>query len=159
MVRKIEKKNKVGLINIENAQVGYKNFSGKVTDFNKDGSRNFVVFLDEKMADDLASKGWNIKEPKKSDDPTLDYTPQPYLPVTVSFEPYPPKMYLISGDNHKLLGEDEVEILDWSEIQEADIVIRPYEWEVNGNSGVKAYVKSMYITLNTDSFAKKYGIY
>ena len=67
------------------------------------------------------------------------------------------KIMLISGGNKTLLDESNISVLDTAEIACADIVIRPYNWEVNGNSGTKAYVKSMYITLQDDDFGGKYA--
>jgi hypothetical protein len=37
-----------------------------------------------------------------------------------------------------------------------DLTINPYVWEVNGNSGVKAYLGTMYVTIAEDPLDAKY---
>lgn len=150
---------KVQPINIENATIGFKNFEGREGPYNKAGEMDFAVFLDEKMALDLFEEGWNVKWPRERDsiDPDED-TRSPHLSVSVSFDNYPANVILVSNDTLTKLGEDEVSMLDWAELENVDLVIRPYTWEVNGKSGVKAYLKAGYFTIVTDVFAEKYGL-
>jgi hypothetical protein len=138
---------------IENARIGFRNFSGKEGKYNPAGRRNFCVFLDPKIAEDLVADGWNVRylEPRDPDDEK-----QAYLQVAVNFSNVPPKIIVITSKNKTTLEETTVNMLDWAEIENVDLIIRPYNWDVNGKSGVKAYIKSMYVTLVEDEFEKKY---
>jgi hypothetical protein len=56
------------------------------------------------------------------------------------------------------LGADEVEIFDYAEIKK----VRPHPQPVlrgtsNGAHGVKAYLKSAYVTINEDELEQKYA--
>lgn len=147
-------------LNLENVRIGFRNFEGREGKFNKRGDRSFAVFLNPDLANELFEEGWNVKFPKVLDnqsDPDAD-TREPYLIVSVGFDFYPPNVFLISDGNPTRLGEEEVLMLDWAEIQNVDLVIRPYEWNVSGNSGIKAYLKSGYFTILADKFAHKYGV-
>lgn len=140
-------------ITIENARIGFRNFTGKESQFNRAGSRNFCIFLESELAATLNEDGWNVKflEPR---DPDED--PQAYLPVEVKYLRFPPKITLITGGGMQILDEETVNILDWAEIKEVDLIVRPYNWELNGKTGVKAYLKTMYVTIIEDELAKKY---
>lgn len=148
-------KKKVSNIQIENAVIGFKNFSGKEGKFNTEGNRNFSLFLEYDLAKKLEEDGWNVRwlKPREPDDPM-----QPILQVKVSFAQYPPQIFLISNNKKTELNEDSVGVLDWADILSTDLIITPYVWNVNGKEGIKAYLKKMYITLEPDKFAEKYEI-
>jgi hypothetical protein len=142
-------------LTIENAKIFWKNFSGRGSTFNAEGSRNFCVEIDKEDAKELKADGWNVKysKPKEEGD-----EPSPYIQVTVAYGNYPPKIYLVTRKNRTLLDEDTVGELDRAEIEHVDLIISPYPWTVNGKSGIKAYCKTMYVTIEED-FGGRYSDY
>ena len=138
---------------IENAQLVFRNFSGKEGQFNTKGNRNFCVLIDDEAAQEMETDGWNIRRLKPKDE---NEKPQPYLPVAVSYGNIPPKIVLVTQKGKTQLDEESVNVLDWAEISSVDLIIRPYNWEVRGAKGVKGYVKSMYVTIQEDEFESKY---
>ena len=138
---------------IEGARIFARNFKGEeIPPNNPRGRRNFCVELPIDLANEMAEEGWNVKWPGEGAKRTL-----PFLPVAVSYENYPPKIFKITSHGQTLLTEDMVAGLDDDEFANVDVIIRPYSWNVNHNSGVKAYVKSMYVTIVENQLAQKYG--
>lgn len=144
-------------IAIENAKIFFLNFSGKEGQFNPAGRRNFCVEIPDDLASDLERSGWNVKYSKVSDEDRADgISPSPYLQVTVNYGNKPPKIVVISEGEKSMLDESTVDMLDWADIQSVDLEISPYSWEIGNKHGVKAYLKSMYVTLEEDPFEAKY---
>lgn len=146
------------VVHIENARIGFKNFEGREGKYNKAGDRSFAVFLDRQSAEAMAADGWNVKFPAEVPGQDPEDARDPYLSVSVSIDKFPSIINLVSnGSPTRLIGE-EAGILDWTELESVDLILRPYEWSVNGNSGVKAYLKKGYFNIVVDKFASKYGL-
>lgn len=141
-------------LEIENAAIGMKNFSGEeVPPYNPKGVRNFCVYFGEKEAAELEAEGWNIKPAKEYEDGEVRPA---FLPVMVKFGKFPPKIVLIKGKKKTVLDETNVSTLDYADIENVDLIITPYNWSVSGKSGIKAYLKTMYVTIAEDKFSSKY---
>lgn len=141
-------------ITVENAQIRFRNFEGREEMYNSEGDRNFALFLEPELAEQLIRDGWKVKhlKPREEDD-----EPQAYLPVTVRFGDYPPKVVMISSRGRTELNEQTVMMLDKVILDNVDLVINGSPWEVNGNTGIKAYLKSIYATIQEDELDRKYA--
>lgn len=148
-------KNSVDNITIEDARIIFRNFSGAGSKFNREGQRNFCVVLDDQDAvNELKAQGWGIKtlKPRSEDDEATNY-----IKVNVSYDYTPPVVYIVVGDKKTPIGEDSIGSIDHLEIKQADVVIRPYHWEVGGREGIAAYLKTLYIVVAQDIIAEKYS--
>ena len=142
---------------MEGVRIIFRNFAGKEGQYNREGDRNFSVLLDEKIAATMAQDGWNVKWLRPREDDEEGAEPQAYLPVSVNFKGRPPRIVLITSRGRTNLDEDQIEMLDWADIVNVDLIVRPYEWTVNDKSGIKAYLQSLYITIEEDALERKYN--
>lgn len=143
------------ILQIDDARITYKNFSGAPSQYNREGDRNFALIIPERqLADELIGDGWNvhIKPPREEgDDPFM------YLPVKVKFNDYGPKVYLVTGKRMNRLDEDSVSMLDHISMRQIDMDIRPYDWNVNGKAGRTAYLQSIRVVQDIDRFEEEYA--
>lgn len=147
-------------IEFENAKIIYRNFAGEKTEYNRNGDRSFCVVIDDNdLAQRLADDGWNVKirVPRTEDESVLSY-----LQVAVSFKVMPPEIMVITKRGKRAITEETVDDLDRIEIRSVDLIIRPYNWTIqegtkNEKSGVKAYLKEMYVVPEESRLAEKYA--
>lgn len=142
-------------LTIKNAKLFSRNFSGKEGKYNPPGRRNFCVFIDDlRMAEQMKEDGWNIRflEPRDENEDR-----RAFMQVAVSYRNRPPKVVLVSSRGQTLLGEEELDMLDWAEIENVDLTINPSHWNNNGRAGIKAYLRSIFITIVEDELDQLYS--
>ena len=140
-------------VRIDNARIAFRNFSGAEGKFNPAGNRNFAVFLPDDIAGQMKDDGWNVRWLNSRP----DEDPQAMISVKLNFGNFPPNINLVSDGKMTRLNEDNVNVLDFAELEQVDLILRGYTWNVSGKSGIKAYLKTGYFVLVVDELAKKYS--
>jgi hypothetical protein len=146
-------------ITLEGVRIIFRNFSGLAGRFNTAGDRNFCVCIPDDIAKAMTKDGWNVRwlQPRSEDD-----VPQAYLKVSVKYENKegrpvtPPRVVMITSRGKTKLSQDMVAVLDWADIINVDMIIRPYEYDVGGRTGISAYLKSLYAEIKEDELELKY---
>ena len=144
-----------GTITIEDARVIFKNFEGRESQYNRAGSKNFCVVLDEGLAQQLMNDGWTgVRRLKERPDGTPgDWIMQ----VTVSYKHKPARVIMISSKGRNELDEETVDLLDDLDFKTVDMIISPYNWNIRGETGVSAYLRKMFVTIEEDYLDLKYA--
>ena len=144
-----------GTVVMEGVRLIFRNFSGRPSTYNPPGARNFGVIIPENIADAMANDGWNVKmlDPREEEE-----EPTPWLPVKIRYDVgRPPKIVLVTERGKTVLTEETVETLDWAEITNVDLIVRPFPYDIGGRQGIAAYVQSMYVTIEEDALERKYA--
>ena len=144
-----------GILQIEDARIIYRNFSGIGSKYNREGDRNFAVIIpNQEICDQLINEGWNVKIKPPRDE---DESPFMFLPDKVKFNNRGPGVYAVSGKKVQKLSEETIDMLDEIDISSVDMDIKGYDWEVNGKTGKSAYLQAINVIQNIDRFGAKYA--
>lgn len=149
-----------GTLLVEDTDIMFRNFAGHEGMYNREGDRNFCLPLDDDLAERMTKDGWNVKRLKPGPDGELG---QAYIQVSLKYRGRegtrvrPPTVAMITSLGRTVLDEDMVDILDMVDIEKVDLIVRPYQWAVNGNTGTKAYLQSLYVTIREDYLQLKYN--
>lgn len=151
----MSKANGVGTVFIEDAKIVMRNFAGAEGQYNRAGDRNFGVLLPKDVAEAMLEDGWNVKYLKVREEGD---EPQAWIAVSASFDNRPPKIIQVTSKGRNIISEDLVETLDYADFAMVDLILNPSRWVVGDKSGIKAYLKSMVVTLNEDELDLKYAL-
>lgn len=144
-------------LRLEGVNIIFKNFRGVKGPYNEAGVRTFSAVIDDLVyGAELLDEGWALK-PLKNEDGDIDAY---HLPVKINYASrQPPRIYKISVVNQGQLPLDErtIDMLDYLPIDYADLIVNPYEWEVRGETGIKAYCQTMYVVIEENELDIKWA--
>lgn len=131
---------------LEDVEITYKNFSGRATDHTPEGNRTFgIVIRHEDVVNEMFRDGWRLKCIPGSGESHPDVH---YLPIHLWYRRLPPYVTMKNNDGNSYLSESEIYILDELDLMYADIDVVGYHWEVNGNRGVKAVLRTLSVAVD-----------
>ena len=149
-----------GYMEINDALIIWKNFTGRGDRFNREGDRNFHLVIPDQetcelLKNDVNEYGdsWNvkIKPPREDGD-----APFMHMLVKVKFNGRGPNVYLDRGRDRDplVLNEDTIHCLDDMDILSVDLDVRPYDDKLpNGTTFRTAYLSAMRVYPRVDRFA------
>lgn len=143
---------------LEDVRLLFRNFAGEAGPYNNAGNRNFNILLSPEKAEELQSKGYNVRatRTREGDDGEV-LGGEPIIEVKVNFGGKPPTIVMITPKARTQLTEDTVGLLDAADIEYVDVMINPYHYNVNGKTGIKAYLESIYVTVQPNYLRDKYS--
>lgn len=139
-----------------------RNFSGRKTDYNEEGNRNFCIVLDWEHAAKLKEDGWLVKYDSRIEkgEPIEEGTEKnPFLPAHLGYAFRPPKVIMIPPNGNKIrLDEEDLNNLDWADIIRADVVVTARHWEKAGRAGMKTWVKTLVVWIDEDELEAEHHL-
>ena len=149
-------------ITIRDAQLAtykFRDFEGRETEYNRKGDRNFVIFLDKNLAQQLEADGAPVSwKADRYNEGEL----RAQMKVHVKYrdrkgnEMVPPKVVLVTRKHQTQLTEDTIGMLDSADIEKCDLILSQYANGASMGPENSVALKTMYVTLSEDEFADDY---
>jgi hypothetical protein len=151
------------LFSIEDVKFIYRtNFAGEERPpYDDAGDRYFNAGIpDEETAQRMLADGWNVKwtSPSKTATPEViaEFVPEPFIVVHLGFKFRAPQIILIRDGKPSVITEKNTSLLDSTDFEGVDIVVRARRHEMNGG-GYKAWLAEFYGTVKLSDMGKKYA--
>lgn len=116
---------------------------------NASGKRNFNVQLNEEQYHDLKKKGWGVRSWETTDGEVM-YLLKVNLGWSDNGRGPMIKVCPTDGTKGVMLDEESVGQLDVQQVDSADLVIRPYNWDDSDEPNASAWLRSMKVYVYVD---------
>ena len=160
----VERKNRSFVIDgIVDREVRSRNFGGeekkdKITGrtVNSPGYRNFLLFVNEEIAEELKDRGCEVKYTKVQGPNDI---PMPYVSVTVSYFLKPVEAYMISNGVVTTLDAEHLNSLNSVDLKNMCLELECGKEKVhnNGTKYIPLYAQKIWAEITPSYIAEKYG--
>ena len=146
---------------IENTRFAYRtNLAGDPTRSKYADDRRMATFiLPDCLVEDMASNGVRIKQtrPGRNHPNPEEFEPENFVQAQAKFRnragemvKFPPKIYLVCGDNEpKLLDEEDLELIDRIPVKNVKVVLNEYRRTPSDPPSL--YIRTMYVEQDMDA--------
>ena len=138
---------------LRNAKIIFNNFAGNPSKFDKEGKQSVTFDVtDAELPDEWEDATKDLVNDDTGEIKTI-------LSAKIHWGTRPPIIKVV--EDGKIIeiihGSDELKNVSQYICESADVVLRPYTYEVAGRKGVTTYVRTLYIHIvNDDPFADDY---
>ena len=151
---------------IENTRFAYRtNLAGDPTRSKYADDRRMATFIvPDELVDEMAANGVKIKQtrPGKNHPHPEEFEPENFVQAQAKFKnragemvKFPPKIYLVCGDNEpRLLDEEDLELIDRIPVKNVKVVLNEYKRTPDDNPSL--YIRVMYVEQDMESGAYDY---
>ena len=146
---------------IENTRFAYRtNLAGDPTRSKYADDRRMATFIiPDELVEEMAANGVKIKQtrPGKNHPHPEEFVPENFVQAQAKFKTqkgdpvrFPPKVYLVCGDNEpRLLEEEDLELIDRINAKNVKVVLNEYRRTPEDNPSL--YIRVMYVEQDMDS--------
>ena len=146
---------------IENTRFAYRtNLAGDPTRSKYADDRRMATFIvPDELVDQMAANGVKIKQtrPGKNHPNPEEFESENFVQAQAKFKNrageevrFPPKIYLVCGDNKpQLLEEEDLELIDRIPVKNVNVVLNEYRRTPDDNPSL--YIRVMYVEQDMDA--------
>lgn len=146
---------------IENTRFAYRtNLAGDPTRSKYADDRRMATFIvPDELVEEMAANGVKIKQtrPGKNHPNPEEFEPENFVQAQAKFKNragemvrFPPKIYLVCGDNEpRLLDEEDLELIDRIPVKNVKVVLNEYRRTPDDNPSL--YIRVMYVEQDMDA--------
>lgn len=140
----------IGISDLKNELIKFRNFKGESGKYNKKGERNFVIVIDDVASEKLEALGFYVKHSVKSNGEVENL-----LKINVNMESqWPPEFTVYTKKGDRKWGIDEIANLDKANIIGGEVWFNPYQ---SPNSDHKtAWLDEMIVAIKDNVNHEKY---